>query len=63
IKNLKKKGKDRQGRKEGDTDRTCPDSGPPIGRCKKHNRADIPLPRIIAMVCGVENVENIGFFG
>jgi hypothetical protein len=36
---------------------------PRIDRCKKHHLVDILLLCIIAMVCGVENVENIAFFG
>jgi predicted transposase YbfD/YdcC len=36
---------------------------PRIDRCKKHNLADILLLCIIAMVCGVESVEDIVFFG
>jgi hypothetical protein len=36
---------------------------PRIDRCKKHNLVDILLLRIIAMVCRVENVEDIVFFG
>jgi predicted transposase YbfD/YdcC len=36
---------------------------PRIDRCKKHLLVDILLLCIIAMVCGVENVENINFFG
>jgi hypothetical protein len=32
-----------------------------IDRCKKHTLADILLFCIIAMVCGVENVEDIVF--
>jgi predicted transposase YbfD/YdcC len=36
---------------------------PRIERCKKHLLTDILLLCIIAMVCGMENVENITFFG
>src|SRR5215510_1079736 len=36
---------------------------PRIERCKKHLLTDILLLSIIAMVCGVESVENITFFG
>ena len=36
---------------------------PRIERCKKHLLADILLLCIIAMVCGVESVEDIAFFG
>jgi predicted transposase YbfD/YdcC len=36
---------------------------PRIDRCKKHNLVDILLLCIIAMVCGVESVEDIVFFG
>jgi predicted transposase YbfD/YdcC len=36
---------------------------PRIDRCKKHNLVDILLLCIIAMVCGVESVEDITFFG
>ena len=36
---------------------------PRINRCKKHILTDILLLCIIAMVCGVECVENIAFFG
>jgi hypothetical protein len=36
---------------------------PRIDRCKKHLLADILLLCIIAMVCDVESVENIKFFG
>jgi predicted transposase YbfD/YdcC len=36
---------------------------PRIERCKKHQLVDILLLCIIAMVCGVESVENITFFG
>jgi hypothetical protein len=34
-----------------------------IDRCKKHNLVDILLLCIIALVCGVESVEDIVFFG
>ena len=36
---------------------------PRIERCKKHLLTDILLLCIIAMVCGVESVEDIAFFG
>ena len=36
---------------------------PRIDPCKKHNLADILLLCIIAMVCGMENGEDIAFFG
>ncbi|MDR2363248.1 MAG: ISAs1 family transposase, partial [Spirochaetaceae bacterium] len=36
---------------------------PRIDRCKKHHLVDILLLCIIAMVCGVESVEDIVFFG
>ncbi|MDR2177143.1 MAG: ISAs1 family transposase, partial [Treponema sp.] len=36
---------------------------PRIDRCKKHNLVDILLLCIIAMVCGVESVEDMVFFG
>jgi predicted transposase YbfD/YdcC len=36
---------------------------PRIDRCKKHHWVDILLVCIIAMVCGIENVEDIAFFG
>jgi predicted transposase YbfD/YdcC len=36
---------------------------PRIERCKKHLLADILLLCIVAMVCGVESVEDINFFG
>jgi hypothetical protein len=36
---------------------------PRIDRCKKHNLVDILLLCIIAMVCRVESVEDIAFFG
>jgi len=36
---------------------------PRIERCKKHYLTDILLLCIIAMVCGVESIENITFFG
>ncbi|MDR2923046.1 MAG: ISAs1 family transposase [Treponema sp.] len=36
---------------------------PRIARCKKHLLTDILLLCIIAMVCGVESVEDIAFFG
>ncbi|MDR2482173.1 MAG: transposase family protein [Treponema sp.] len=36
---------------------------PRIERGKKHLLADILLLCIIAMVCGVESVEDIHFFG
>ena len=36
---------------------------PRIERCKKHQLVDILLLCIIAMVCGVESVEDIHFFG
>jgi predicted transposase YbfD/YdcC len=36
---------------------------PRIERCKKHLLVDILLLCIIAMVCGVGNIENIPFFG
>jgi hypothetical protein len=36
---------------------------PRIDRCKKHNLVDILLFRVIAMVCGVESVEDMVFFG
>jgi hypothetical protein len=36
---------------------------PRIDRCKKHNLVDILLLYIIAVLCGVENVEDIVFFG
>jgi predicted transposase YbfD/YdcC len=36
---------------------------PRIERCKKHLLTDILLLCIIAMVCGVESVEDITFFG
>jgi hypothetical protein len=35
---------------------------PRIDKCKKHNLVDILLLCIIALVCGVENVEDIVFF-
>jgi hypothetical protein len=36
---------------------------PRIELCKKHLLTDILLLCIIAMVCGVESVEGMGFFG
>jgi hypothetical protein len=36
---------------------------PRIERCKKHLLTEILLLCIIAMVCGIEDVENITFFG
>jgi hypothetical protein len=36
---------------------------PRIDWCKKHNLVDILLLCIIAMVCGMKNVEDIVFFG
>jgi predicted transposase YbfD/YdcC len=36
---------------------------PRIDRCKKHHLVDILLLCIIAMVCGIESVEDIVFFG
>jgi hypothetical protein len=36
---------------------------PRIDHCKKHHWVDILLVCIIAMVCGVENMEDIAFFG
>jgi predicted transposase YbfD/YdcC len=36
---------------------------PRIERCKKHLLADMLLLGIIAMVCGVESVEDMVFFG
>jgi predicted transposase YbfD/YdcC len=36
---------------------------PRIERCKKHYLSDILLLCIVAMVCGVESVEDIHFFG
>ena len=36
---------------------------PRIERCKKHRLTDILLLCIIAMVCGVECIEDITFFG
>ena len=36
---------------------------PRIERCKKHLLTDILLLCIIAMVCGVECIEDINFFG
>jgi hypothetical protein len=36
---------------------------PRIDRCKKHQLVDILLLCITAMVCGVESVEDIVFFG
>jgi hypothetical protein len=36
---------------------------PRIERRKKHLLVDILLLCIIAMVCGVEDIENIAFFG
>jgi hypothetical protein len=47
----------------GHTKRTCPDSGPRDRPLQKHNLVDILPLCIIAMICGVENVENIVFFG
>ncbi|MDR0683992.1 MAG: transposase family protein [Spirochaetaceae bacterium] len=34
-----------------------------MDRCKKHNLVDILLLCLVAMVCGMENVEDILFFG
>jgi hypothetical protein len=36
---------------------------PRIDRCKKHNLVDILLLCIIDLVCGVESVEDMVFFG
>ena len=36
---------------------------PRIHRCKKHNLVDILLLCSIAMVCGMDNGEDIGSFG
>jgi predicted transposase YbfD/YdcC len=36
---------------------------PRMERCKKHQLVDILLLCIVAMVCGVETVEDIHFFG
>jgi predicted transposase YbfD/YdcC len=36
---------------------------PRIGRCKKRLLVDILLLCIVAMVCGVESVEDVNFFG
>jgi hypothetical protein len=35
---------------------------PRINRCKKHLLTDILLLCIIAMLCGVQSVEDIAFF-
>jgi hypothetical protein len=67
INPLKKKRKSRQEKTwRGNMDiRTelslIPD--PRLDRCKKHTLVDILLLCIIAMVCGVESVEDIVFFG
>jgi hypothetical protein len=67
IKPLKKKKKEPTGKRwRGNMDiRTelalIPD--PRIERCKKHNLVDILLLCIIAMVCGVESVEDMVFSG
>jgi hypothetical protein len=67
IKRLKKKEKQTTGKsRRGLMDiranlAIIPD--PRIERCKKHQLVDILLLCIIAMVCGVESVEDINFFG
>jgi hypothetical protein len=65
---LKKKeegtiGKGWRGAHNGHTNQSLNYPGPRIERGKKHLLVDILLLCIIAMVCGVESVEDINFFG